>query len=148
MKMIIVFFIVLVLVTIYSFLLFFYFGKKGYNYLKGPKAYTVSEDGKRRFNTIMRFLTKGFGIILFVYVAIPLWLDIPNLLNKNYTIIEGEPSLVSGAPFGLWFVKQNVYIDGEEILVLLYHEPIREERTYSIQLLPHSGFAVMVQRIE
>ena len=148
MKMIIVFFILLVLITIYSFICFFYYGKKGYNYLKGPKADTVSEDGKRRFNTIVRFLSKGIGIILFVYLAIPLWLDIPDLLNENYTIIEGEPSLVSGAPFGLWFMKQDVYIDGEEIFIFLYPEPIRKERRYSIQYLPHSGFAVIVQRIE
>ena len=147
MKIIIVFFIVLVWATIFSFLSFFYYGKKDYNHLTGPKADTVSEDGKRRINTFFRFLSKGIGILVFVYLVIPLWLDIPNLLNKNYTIIEGEPSLVSGRHR---FIKQRVYIDGEGILVLhlLHPELIREERTYSIQYLPHSGFAVMVQRIE
>ena len=147
MKIIIVFFIVLVWTTIFSFLSFFYYGKKDYNHLTGPKAYTVSEDGKRRANTFFRFLSKGIGILVFVYLVIPLWLDIPNLLNENYTIIEGEPSLVSGR---YRLISQRVYIDGEKltVLFLLYPKTIIEERTYSIQYLPHSGFAVMVQRIE
>ncbi|MFZ5597480.1 MAG: hypothetical protein ACOY31_10780 [Bacillota bacterium] len=139
------FLIVFLFFTFFSLVSFFYLGGKNYQVIKGGKAAYWPKEKQILLSNIIKLAFKFLAIATMFLVVIPMAMDIPILLNKDFNVIEGYPSRVSQTSFGMWYLRQSVEIKDVSIS-LYFNAPIRKDRIYKIYYLPRSKYGVEVKQ--
>jgi len=125
----------------------FYLGRKDYEVIKeGGKAKTWSAAGQEKFTRVVQWGFRLFAIAFLVLVLVPMTMDIPSLISKEYSEYSGHLDTVNVAPFGNWALYQSVHI-GDEAIHYFGQLPIREETVYQLRYLPRSKFGISIEKI-
>lgn len=81
-----------------------------------------------------------------VLIGIPMVQDIPSQLMNNYEIVEGVPSYRTQGPYGTWFLRQSLNIQGIDVVVYL-HDYLPENDGFKVYYLKHSHYAINVIKL-
>ncbi len=104
---------------------------------------------KRVTSKTIVWIIKGFIILLpittFFFLNYPLLID---TLQKNYTEKIARVKRVRFFPPGLWFVSQDILIDGVSYRLILNRQIILNEKIYRLFYLPKTRFILKIEEVK
>lgn len=103
----------------------------------------IKKDYRMYFVIFFRILDIG----MIIYIVIPIALDIPYLINKEYNIIQGIPTTINKGILGVRYLYQSVYIE-EETIYYLGFPIINAKKEYKFYFLPHSKFGIKIIEVK
>ena len=91
---------------------------------------------------IWQVVARVIGILVFVYLVIPMSMDIPQAINGQYSEVQGRAELLQ--PNEGWdeLVSQRFYVNGEIFNYYALNPKIRNQYNYTIRYLNHSHFVI------
>ena len=136
------FVVVLIILIITAGFSLLYLGNRDYKVIKdGGKARTWSKENQDKLSNMLRWMFRIFAIGLIIYFIIPMAIDIPNLVRKDYRVVEGYPRTINKGPYGSWFLLQSVHMEDATVYYFGY-PPIDTKKEYRLYYLPRSKFGV------
>ncbi len=145
MRGIIIFSIVFIFFTGGAVLSLLFTTKKNY-FRKTRYSEKWSDRTKKIINWIIRVLAVVLSLMLFIYVTIPMAMDIPDLISGEYNECEGKVTYYAynTSYKGNLLSKRTIMVNDKEKFVYYFGDPVEEGEHVIVEYLPNSRFVLEI----
>lgn len=125
----------------------FHFGGKQYNYIrKDSLADYWTDRGKTIWNRSFQYFFKLLGIVILIFLYLPLLKDMDNAIHNNYIVKEVKiEKLTRQNLYPTSWLVQVLEVGGEEYLCFGFGK-FKESSVYQLNCLPRTNFVIDAQQ--